>query len=173
MPDVQRMPDSKDIMVQDWIQMSEAFRDTDCRIPLNFCVTGYSMFPLIRNQKDRVTIIAHNGQINIGDIVLLQVRNPGGNYVLHRVCKMKDDQIQTLGDGNLHFDPWLPASVVCGVAVQIQRGRLTISPGSFFWKKAGLLWMALFPLRPLLLRGIKTIGKCCGTVRKVIRKGQE
>lgn len=145
------------LSVDKWVCLTTAFQEDGRNIPLHFCVTGHSMYPLLRSGKDRVTVYSCSGQLKRGDIVLFKMRTSGSSYVLHRVYKVKDDKVMTFGDGNLTPDLWLPVPCILGVVVKIERGAWVIRPRNFFWNLLGRLWMFLYPIRPLLFKIMRMV----------------
>ena len=76
-----------------------------------FTVTGMSMWPFLCHGRDQVVVEACKPEeIRVGDVVLLQTYL--GNYLLHRVTKIKGDCFETTGDGNCFRDGYFPFSVV-------------------------------------------------------------
>ena len=103
------------------------------------------MRPLIRRGRDRVTIVPLTRPLRRGDVVLFEF--PPGRYVVHRVYRLKDGRVQTLGDHCWNPDPWLPDAAVLGQAVQAERGRLRLALDSAPARAWGRCWMTALPLR--------------------------
>lgn len=124
----------------------------------SFTVSGSSMLPFIGHNRDQVVVRSCDPQtVRRGDIVLMKC--PGGNYVLHRVVRVQDGMLLTLGDGNLHYDPPVPLSCVrARVTVIIRKGK-QIDCGAKRWKLIFELWMRLFPVRGVLFRMIRLISR--------------
>ena len=136
-------------------------------LPVTICLEGDSMRPLIRRGKDKVTIIPLNRPLMKGDIVLF--RGGPERYVVHRVWKMRENMVRTLGDNCLNPDPWMPLDDVWGLVVKMERDghifRLDSPVARFF----GKLWMALYPLRRIYRRLRSLAGRC---YRKIFRRDQ-
>lgn len=137
-------------------------------LPVTITLEGDSMRPLIRRGRDRVTILPVMEKIRIGDIVLF--RSGPTRYVVHRVWKMKDGLIQTLGDNCWNPDPWMPEEHVWGKVIRMERDgrswRLD-GKGSLVW---GRFWMAVYPAR----KCYKKLRALAGRVyRKVFSKKSE
>ncbi len=111
----------------DWAQEGTA-------IPMRILISGSSMYPLIRINRDYVTIYPQEERPERGDIVLFS--DPARNrYVLHRVWKIDNDRILTWGDNCLRPDGWTTPEMIWGRAILIERGKRTIKPH----RKLGLL----------------------------------
>lgn len=136
-----------DVNMDQWHEM--ALNGVD--MPIRFCVCGDSMVPLIRRDRDVVTVVPLRRMPEVGDIVLFHRPGKGINYVLHRVWEVRGDMVRTFGDGCLYPDRWMPVTEVWGIAVRIRRGRLEIDPAgrpARIWSK---WWNAMVKYRKWLL----------------------
>lgn len=153
-----------DISVAEWHELS--LNATD--IPVTLRLNGCSMQPLIRKQKDIVTVVPVNRPVRTGDIVLFA--RSDGVYVIHRICKIKGGTVLTIGDNCVDFDAPMPASQVWGIAVSLERNGKKIRLDSSFSRACGRLRMATRPAR-LLLKKLLRFG--ARTKRKLVgRNGQ-
>ena len=130
------------------------------RIPVTITLAGDSMRPLIRRGRDRVTILPVSHKLRIGDIVLF--RRDQEMYVVHRVWKIRDGMVQTLGDNCVTPDSWIPVSDVWGLVVKMERCGRTFRLDGKTARVFGRGWMAVYPLR----RTYRQLRNNCG---KVIR----
>ncbi len=108
-------------------------------------LSGYSMQPLIRYAKDPVTVSQICRPLKTGDIVLF--RRHDGVYVMHRIKKITDDRIITIGDNCLHEDAPIRHDQVCGLAVRTVRNGRSIRLDSRGQRMYGKLWMMSLPMR--------------------------
>lgn len=129
------------LTIPQWRKLAQNGTVLPMRIPLD----GDSMRPLIRRGRDRVTFVPLDRQLKRGDVALFE--SPPGRYVAHRVYRLKENRMQTLGDHCWNPEPWLPVSAVLGLAIQVERGRLKIPLDCPFMRALGRIWMALLPLR--------------------------
>ena len=130
---------NKSLGIPEWHKMALEGNAPPVRIPLN----GNSMFPLIRWNKDYVTIIPLDRKVVVGDIVLI-AEPISERYVMHRVWEIRDNQVLTWGDNCWKQDAWVPIDTIWGRAVLIERGRREIHTDpkkgmrwAKFWHKAG------------------------------------
>ena len=136
--------------------------------PMRIFLEGDSMRPLIRRGRDRVTIVPLTRPLKRGDVVLFEF--PPGRYVVHRVYRLRDGFVQTLGDHCWNPDPWMPERQVLGQVVQAERDRLRIPLDSTAASAFGRFWMALLPGR----RAYFTFGHWCGVaLRRMGLRGGE
>lgn len=124
-----------------WRELAQGGTVLPMRIPLD----GDSMCPLIRRGRDRVTFVPLDRPLKRGDVALFEA--PPGRYVAHRVYRLEENRVQTLGDHCWNPDPWMPVSAVLGLATQVERGKRTIPLDCPFMRALGRIWMALLPLR--------------------------
>ncbi|MBO4787929.1 MAG: hypothetical protein J5531_03400 [Lachnospiraceae bacterium] len=129
---------NRTLSVTEWHRLAEEGTAPPVRILLH----GNSMFPLIRVNRDYVTVTALDGELVVGDIVLFA--DPRRErYVMHRVWEVKEDQIRTWGDNCDRPDAWLPVSAIWGKAVLIERGRRRIIPNPKKGMRRAKIWHRL------------------------------
>ena len=126
-------------------------------LPVTITLDGDSMRPLIRRRKDLVTILPLRGRIQVGDVVLFQ--NHQGIYVVHRVWKIKENMVQTLGDNCMKPDSWMPTASVWGQVVSVERFGRSWRLDTGAARAWGRFWMALYPARVLYKRGRQWAGR--------------
>ena len=85
---------------------------------LVFTNVGYSMYPLIRQREDILKIVKTD-DFKKGDIVLY--KSHVDHYVLHRILKIKKDQIILAGDYNYFKDKPITKEDVLGKLVSIKK----------------------------------------------------
>lgn len=109
-------------------------------------VTGMSMYPFLRGNKDSVELISTNYQeVRRGDIVL--VLRDNNQFVLHRIIKKKKKNFYLNGDAQQWSEgPIFPEQIVAKV-ITVWRGDKSISCSSRGWRILSLLWRFLFPIR--------------------------
>lgn len=147
--------EEKPIITTNWQELSPLLSDcleqhVDVMIP----ITGTSMLPLLREGQDRVLLTAtENGILKKGDIALYRRKN--SQYVLHRVTAVEEDCYTMLGDNQTKREPGIEPGQILAVVKGIYRGdeyRPCTHRGYRLYVR---LWMALVPVRPLLLRGYR------------------
>lgn len=135
-------------------------------IPVTICLEGDSMRPLIRRGKDHVTIYPLMRPLRIGDVVLF--RGGPKRYVVHRVWKLREGRVCTLGDNCWKPDGWMPLENVWGLVVRAERNGRVIRLDTRLARILGRIWMFLHPVRifyrrcrSLAVRCIKKLLKFC------------
>lgn len=116
-------------------------------IPVKMQLDGDSMSPLIRRRRDVVTIVPLRRPPKAGDIVLFADHR--GRYVVHRVWKVQNGKVVTLGDHCTRSDPPLEDSQIWGLVTSVSRDgnvfRLDNAPSRLL----GRIWMTLLPVRSI------------------------
>ena len=124
----------------------------------SFTVTGMSMWPFICHGRDKVIVEKVDPEkLKKGDIILLQT--PLGNYLLHRITRIKDDCLETTGDGNCFRDGWFPRSCVRARVAKIIRKEKEMDCDDFGWKMIFGIWGICFPIRRYLLAALRGISR--------------
>lgn len=144
----------RDISVTDWCTLAKK----GAAPPITILLEGSSMQPLIRRGKDLVTIAPLQRLVKKGDVVLFMTDS--GRYVVHRVWKMKEKMVRTLGDNCVNPDAWIPNEYVLGQAICYSRNGRKYRLDTCFARLWGRVWMAIFPLRVFYIRLRKYAG-CC------------
>ena len=85
---------------------------------LVYTCKGYSMYPLLRQNKDLLVIRKPEGEIRKYDIVLFR---QNGKYILHRIIEMNEDTVVTAGDHNTFKDQRIRKDEIIGVLTAIVR----------------------------------------------------
>ena len=109
------------LSIPEWHELALRDEAPPVRIPIH----GNSMFPLIRMDRDYVTIQPLTDVPGIGDIVLFHdpLRE---RFVLHRVWEIRDGNILTWGDNCNRPDAWQRPDTIWGKVTLIDRGKRQI-----------------------------------------------
>lgn len=150
---------NKSLAIPEWHKMAMEGNAPPVRIMLN----GGSMNPLIRWNKDYVTIVPPNRELIPGDIVLF-AEPVTERYVVHRIWESRNGRVLTWGDNCNAPDGWLPEDAIWGQVILIERGRREICPDPVkglrwakFWHKAGKLYRLIKRYHNGLARRIKKL----------------
>ena len=117
-------------------------------IPCHLTVTGNSMRPFLRHQRDGVILAPVSGELRRGDI-LFYLRAPNAP-ILHRVQRAEADRLIMCGDAQTGLEPIARAQVL-GVVSHIKREGKVIPCTDLRLRLLVALWMLLKPVRPYLL----------------------
>lgn len=132
---------------------------------VTFTVSGNSMWPLIRHNRDSVVLSALDRPARAGDIVLMKVPAPHNLYILHRIHRIQGDCCVTLGDGCLTPDPPVPLDCIIGRVEKVYRGKRTLICDALPARCLSWLWRILLPLRRPLLFCLRKAAKVKAVLR--------
>lgn len=112
-------------------------------------VTGTSMVPFLRSEKDAVILSPMTLPARRGDI-LFYLRGET-RCLLHRVHKRLPDGNYLICGDNQTITEIVPPEKVIGIASAIERNGRHFSAKNCLWRFLSLLWILLKPIRPALL----------------------
>lgn len=116
---------------------------------------GDSMLPMIRQGRDLLVIERTSGRLKQYDVPLY--RRDTGQYVLHRVLKVRETDYVLCGDNRWGRETGITDRHVLGVLTAIIREGKTLSVTDRRYRIYVRLWCDLFPLRAVLLKGIHAL----------------
>lgn len=134
------------LSVEEWHTLAQE----GIALPTQTLVNGVSMWPLVRRNRDVITVVPLQQPPRIGQIVLFPSPTRREVYVIHRVWRIDGARVQTLGDNCIYPDQWQPVQNMWGLVTDIARGARHIDPGAPVWRVYGRLCLWLRPLRPAL-----------------------
>ncbi len=115
-------------------------------------VRGSSMRVFIEGDRDLAVIVPPSPNLITKGAVALAETSPN-HYVLHRIIKIKDNNITLQGDGNVNIIEHCLLHNIIGIATTFYRkGRSTPDHVTDYkWKIYSFLWLTLRPFRRYLL----------------------
>ena len=122
---------------------------------VRFKVKGHSMYPLLRNNKDEVTLSPLTRDPAIMDIVLFRYR---GKHILHRIISIEGDTYTIQGDGIYISCEKCTREDIIGVVTQIhKKNGLEINTSLGILRFNSWCWYKLFFMRRLILGALRRI----------------
>ena len=124
---------------------------------LVYTSVGDSMRPFVRSGEDLLVIEKPTGRLKRYDVPLY--RRDSGQYVLHRVLKVRPDDYVICGDNRWQRETGITDRHILGVLTGIVRKGKMISVEDpayrrkvrlwcdLFWVRAAILWMKALPGR--------------------------
>ena len=106
---------------------------------------GDSMSPLIRQDRDILIIEKPHGRLKKYDAALY--KRDSGQYVLHRVLKVRPDDYVICGDNRYTKEYGIRDRHIIGVLTALVRDGKEISVTDWRYKAYVHLWCDLFPIR--------------------------
>ena len=112
---------------------------------------GNSMNPLIRQGRDLLIIEKAPGRLKKYDVPLY--KRDSGQYVLHRVLKVRKDDYVLCGDNQWHRESGITDRHIIGVLTCVIREGKEVSVTSLGYRIYVHLWCDFFWIRAFILRG--------------------
>lgn len=111
---------------------------------------GDSMRPLIRQDRDILIIEKPKGRLKKYDVPLY--KRDSGQYVLHRVLKVRDSDYVICGDNRYSKEYGITDRHIIGVLTAVVRDGKEIPITDLRYRLYVHLWCDFFPIRALILK---------------------
>ena len=111
---------------------------------------GDSMRPLIRQDRDLIIIEKPQGRLNKYDVPLY--RRDSGQYVLHRILKVRSDDYVICGDNRWKKEYGITDRHIIGVLTAVVRDGREIPVTDRKYRLYVHMWCDFFPIRAFLLK---------------------
>lgn len=128
-------------------ELLEVLKQADS-VPL--IITGGSMMPFLVNGRDTVYLSKAEEPLKPGDMVLY--RRTSGQYVLHRIVKIENDNYSMVGDAQSEVEPGIRREQILARVSAVRRKGKLLASGSFWWDFFEKIWIHMTPVRPALIR---------------------
>ncbi len=156
---------TKPITIPEWHAWAKQGASVPMRIPIN----GVSMYPVIRRNRDMVTIVPLDHEPVPGEIVMF-AQPQLNRYVLHRVWQVREGRVQTWGDNCDKPDGWMPREMIWGQAIRIERGKRDIKPDP----ARGMRWAKVWhPVGKAVRKGRSMAAGVYRRVKRLMPKGNK
>ena len=129
--------------------MSDTFEEILARDGiLVYKTRGVSMRPMLRQNRDLVTVRVPSSRLNRFDVALYR---RGEDHVLHRVIKVRDGHYLIRGDNTFKLEN-VPDGAVIGVLTGFVRKGKEHSVTERGYRAYVRIWNGIYPLRSLFAR---------------------
>ncbi|MCR5022367.1 S24/S26 family peptidase [Ruminococcus sp.] len=115
---------------------------------------GDSMKPLIRQDRDILIIEKKEGRLKKYDVPLY--KRDSGQYVLHRVLKVRSDDYVICGDNRYSKEYGITDRNIIGVLTAVVRNGREIPMTDIRYRIYVHLWCDFFPVRAFILKAKRT-----------------
>ena len=155
--------------ISEWISVTQ---NKDITVPITLHTTSGSMLPMIRINKDTVTVIpCELKDVQTGDIVLIRKPDTSAGVILHRLYRIKKDTLITLGDNMRQPDKEENAEMLLGRPVSITGPRRNIDCESRRQRILGKIIVHTYCLRPIIFLVRRIVRKLDRVIRKTRAHG--
>lgn len=150
-----------EISVEDWVKIVEQ----GYAVVVTIFLQGSSMEPLIRNEKDSITIIPRkHKKLQVGDVVLF--RRAMNDYVVHRIYKVEGGMVQTWGDNCRFPDAPIADNAVIGIVDSVNKNGKKIRLTTEKQRQEGIKWMNSKVRKKIW----KEYWGICNIIKKLLRR---
>lgn len=137
---------------------------------LIYTTVGRSMRPFLRSQEDLVIICRKDvARYSKYDTVLY--RRSSGKYVLHRIVKVCPDSYTMCGDNCSDLEPGITHDQILGVLTGVIRNGEQVDVNDAGYIRKVRLWVALYPLRAVILKTKGLLYKLWKRLKGIAKKG--
>ena len=112
---------------------------------VSMTVSGTSMEPFLIHGRDRIYFQKPEGTIKKGDMVFFQRKT--GEYVMHRVMKVRNHQYYLAGDHQTFLEGPIEKTQIFAKVVSVERAGVWITEKEHIWKFYANWWRRLFWVR--------------------------
>ncbi len=121
----------------------------DAGMRVKLTVTGASMYPMLHDRADSV-VLARADKVKKWDLPLY--KRDDGQYVLHRIMRVKNDCYDMCGDNQCVLEKGIRREQIVAVAVEFYRNGKCISCDNLLYRFLAAVWAIMRPIRPPVLR---------------------
>ena len=145
------------------VSMRELLNETGVLI---YRISGTSMLPMLRQNKDLVTVRKYDGQgLKKYDIAMYE-RTYDHHFVLHRVVEVHQGYYTFLGDNCFRREHYIQEKSIVAVLESFERNNRVIPADSMIFKMYGRIHYYLFPIRRIWY-GIRVIAARSPLLKKI------
>ena len=112
-------------------------------------ISGNSMNPFLVHHRDTVYLSKVENPLKKGDMILYRRRS--GAYGLHRICKVRQDSFDLVGDAQISIETGIRPDQVLALVTAVRRKGTLLREDSFCWWFFRRVWLCLIPLRQRIL----------------------
>ena len=115
---------------------------------VSMTISGVSMEPFLLHNRDKIYFRKPDGPIKKGDMVFFQRKT--GEYVMHRVMKVRKGQFYLAGDHQTFLEGPIEAQQIFAKVVSVERAGVWLTEQDRLWKFYAGWWRRLFWVRKVV-----------------------
>ena len=121
-------------------------------------INGYSMYPMLVPDRDRVILAPLQGYVpRRGDVVLY--RRDNSILVLHRIWRVRQDGVYMVGDNQTEIEGPLRQDQIRGSLAAFIRNGKHVSVGNIYYRAYALVWLWMRPIRHKVAVAVHAVKK--------------
>jgi len=117
---------------------------------VSLIISGSSMAPFLVHHRDEIFFGQPGRPLRRGDMVFYQ--RPNGQYVMHRICRVKPDGYYIVGDAQTEIEGPVARGQIFALVKKVKRKGKWLGPDDFWWKFFERAWIRMIPLRPFVVK---------------------
>ena len=117
---------------------------------VSMLIAGSSMAPFLVHQRDYIYFKKPERNLRKGDMVFFERNN--GQYVMHRIWKVKPDGYYIVGDAQTEIEGPVREEQIFAIITKVKRKDQWIEPGDFWWEFFEHIWIRMIPVRRIVMK---------------------
>lgn len=112
---------------------------------VSLLISGSSMEPFLKHQRDYICFRAPDRELAAGDMVFYRREN--GQYIMHRIYRVAEEGYYLVGDNQVEIEGPLDRSQIFALITKVKRNGRWLTPEDRSWKFFARLWPRTIPVR--------------------------
>lgn len=117
---------------------------------VSMLIAGSSMAPFLVHQRDYIYFKKPERNLREGDMVFFE--RDSGQYVMHRIWKVKSDGYYIVGDAQTEIEGPVREEQIFAIITKVKRKDQWIEPGDFWWEFFEHIWIRMIPVRRIVMK---------------------
>ena len=117
---------------------------------VSMLIAGSSMAPFLVHRRDYIYFKKPERNLRKGDMVFLE--RDSGQYVMHRIWKVKPDGYYIVGDAQNEIEGPVREEQIFAIITKVRRKNQWIAPGDFWWEFFEQIWIRMIPVRRIVMK---------------------
>ena len=113
-------------------------------------IAGSSMAPFLVHRRDYIYFKKPERNLRKGDMVFFE--RDSGQYVMHRIWKVKPDGYYIVGDAQTEIEGPVREEQIFAIITKVRRKNQWIAPGDFWWEFFEHIWIRMVPVRRIVMK---------------------
>lgn len=117
---------------------------------VSMLIAGSSMAPFLVHRRDYIYFKKPERNLRKGDMVFFE--RDSGQYVMHRIWKVKPDGYYIVGDAQTEIEGPVREEQIFAIITKVKRKDRWIEPGDFWWEFFEHIWIRMVPVRRIVMK---------------------
>lgn len=117
---------------------------------VSMLIAGSSMAPFLVHRRDYIYFKKPERNLRKGDMVFFE--RDSGQYVMHRIWKVKPDGYYIVGDAQTEIEGPVREEQIFAIITKVKRKNQWSAPGDFWWEFFEHIWIRMVPVRTIVMK---------------------